>query len=336
MSSRRLGTALAEHVLALPGKRKFVLVEGVSEDLAEAMAAAWQDSELRLAIASRNPDRFGARALQGVAATGLRNQGGVCLVVCAGAQLADRQSLRAFESVAPGDLLRDHAGLTRLARAAPAAPLDGPARQVRGAILQAGAAARPGAAAVAAYLDRCAAGEDPLRALPEIGAFADHPAGAAADQRRILANLSLASRRRGEPLSRPADMRRRAARILGQRPGFSADTAREEADRVLALVQSGSDELLSALTYDEASEILEQKSSDLPTEVERELAFFRKEKAHDPEIAWERYEDAARALRAPSSRSAAHATCSASTKSRAAASSTRESAGASSSCSRTR
>jgi hypothetical protein len=98
VSSRRLGAALAEHVLALPGKRKFVLVEGVSEDLAEAMAAGWQDSELRLAIASRNPDRFGARALQGVAATGLRNQGGVCLVVCAGAQLADRQSLRAFRA----------------------------------------------------------------------------------------------------------------------------------------------------------------------------------------------------------------------------------------------
>jgi hypothetical protein len=299
VSSRRLGAALAEHVLALPGNRKFVLVEGVSEDLADAMAGVWDDGHLRLAIASQHPERFGPRALKDVAATGLRNQGGVCLVLCAGAQLADRQSLRAFESVSPGDLLRDHAGLTRLARVAPEAPLDGPARQVRGAILQAGAASRPGAAAVAAYLDRCAGGEDPLRALPGLGAFADHPAGSAADQRRILANLSLAARRRGEQLSRPADMRRRAARILGQRPGVSAESAQAEADRVVALLQSGSDELLSALTYDEASEILEQKSSDLPAVVERELGFYRKEKSTDPGIAWDRYEDAARGLRDP-------------------------------------
>ena len=73
--SSRLGTALAGHVLALPGKRKFVLVEGVSEDLAEAMAAAWDDSELRLAIASEHPERFGARALKDVAATGVAQPG---------------------------------------------------------------------------------------------------------------------------------------------------------------------------------------------------------------------------------------------------------------------
>lgn len=296
--SSRLGTALAGHVLDLPGERKFVLVEGISEDLAEGMATAWDDSELRLAIASQHPERFGSRALKDVAATGLRNRGPVCLVLCEGAQLADRQSLRAFESVAPSDLLREHGGLIRLTEAAPPAPLDGVARHVRGAILQMGAAGRPSAAAVAAYLDRCAAGEDPLQALPSLGAFADHAAGAA-DQRRIVANLSLASRRRGEQLSRPADMRRRAARILGQRPGVRPDAAGAEANRVLALLQSGSDELLSALTYDEASEILEQKSSDLPVAVERELGFYRKEKADDPGIAWGRYEDAARLLRDP-------------------------------------
>ncbi len=296
--SARLGTALAGYILGLPGEHKFVLVEGVSEDLAHNMAAAWDDSELRLAIASQHPERFGPRALKNQAATGLRNRGPVCLVLCEGAQLADRQSLRAFESVAPSDLLREHSGLTRLAEAAPPAPLDGVARHIRGAILQLGAAARPSATAVAAYLDRCAAGEDPLHALPTLGAFPDHPAGAT-DQRRILANLSLASRRRGEQLSRPADMRRRAARILSQRPGIRPDAARAEANRVLALLQSGSDELLSALTYDEASEILEQKSSDLPAAVERELGFYRKEKSDDPAIAWGRYEDAARLLRDP-------------------------------------
>lgn len=296
--SARLGTALAGYILGLPGEHKFVLVEGISEDLAHSMAAAWDDAELRLAIASQHPARFGSRALRDQAATGLRNKGPVCLVLCEGSQLADRQSLRAFESVAPSDLLREHSGLIRLAEAAPPAPLDGVARHVRGAILQLGAAARPSATAVAAYMDKCAAGEDPLQALPTLGAFADHPAGAT-DQRRILANLSLASRRRGEQLSRPADMRRRAARILSQRPGVRPEAARAEANRVLALLQSGSDELLSALTYDEASEILEQKSSDLPAAVERELGFYRKERSDDPAIAWSRYDDAARLLRDP-------------------------------------
>lgn len=108
--SSRLGAALAGHVLALPGNRKFVLVEGISEDLAENMAAAWDDSELKLAIASQHPERFGSRALKDVAATALRNRGPVCLVLCEGAQLADRQSLRAFESVAPSDLLRSTPG----------------------------------------------------------------------------------------------------------------------------------------------------------------------------------------------------------------------------------
>jgi hypothetical protein len=296
--SARLGAALAGYILDLPGEFKFVLVEGVSEDLAESMAEAWQDDELRLAVTSQHPERFGDRALRDVAATALRNQGPICLVLCEGAQLADRQSLRAFESVAPSVLLREHAGLIRLAEVPPSAPLDGVPRHVRGALLQMAEAERPSAPAVAAYLDRCAAGDDPLQVLPALGAFADHAAGGT-DSRRILANLSLASRRRGEQLSRPVDMRRRAARILGQRPDTTPAAAREEADHVLALLQSGSDELLSAVTYDEASGILEQKSGDLVADVERELRAYRREKSDDPDVAWARYEDAARLLRDP-------------------------------------
>ena len=157
--SSRLGRALAEHIIDLPGERKFVVVEGVEEDLAAAMAEAWQDDGLPLAIASAHPERFAGRALAGESGTALRNRGPVCLVICEGFQLPDRQSLRAFESVAPGDLLASHHGLALLARQPPEAPMDGPVRSVRGAIIQAGPAARPGTAAVAAYLDRCAAGE---------------------------------------------------------------------------------------------------------------------------------------------------------------------------------
>jgi len=305
--SGRLGAALARHIHELPGKVKFVLVEGVNEELAEAMAAAWGDASTPLAIASQNPVRFGSRALVGVSGTALRNKtddvgagggAGVCVVICEGAQLADRQSLRSFASVAPGDLLKTAIGLTYLAQVEPAAPLDGPARDVRHAIVQAGDAARPSAALVADYLDRCATGEAPMRALPALGAFADYAVDRP-DVRRILANFALAARRRGEQATRPADVRRRAERVLARRPALDISSARREADRVVALLQSGSDELLSLLTYDEAVEILDQRSSDLPTAVRYELRHYRQTRVGEDDVAWERYEDAARDLSDP-------------------------------------
>jgi hypothetical protein len=294
--SSRLGRALAKHILGLPGDRKFVAVEGVEEDLAVAMADAWDGAGLPLAIASAHPERFGRQALAGESGTALRNRGPVCLVVCEGFQLPDRQSLRAFESVAPGDLLASHEGLALLARQPPEAPMDGPVRPVRGAIIQAGAAARPSASAVASYLDRCAAGEPPLQALPALGAFADHAAGGAVDERRVLENFKLAMRRRSEQPRRPADVRRRAQRVLARRPGLSPEDATRLAERTVVLLQTGDDELLSLLTYDEASEILEEKTSDLSVAVLRDLRDYRSARESE-DISWGRYEDAARQLR---------------------------------------
>ena len=294
--SSRLGRALAQHILKLPGDRKFVLVEGVEEDLAVAMGETWEDGELPLAVASSHPERFGALALSGESGTALRNRGPVCLVICEGFQLPDRQSLRAFESVAPSDLLCSHQGLALLARQSPEAPMDGPVRPVRGAIIQAGSAARPSAAAAAAYLDRCAAGESPLHALPALGAFADHAVGDAIDERRILENFKLAARRRTEEPRRPADLRRRAQRVLARRPGLSDHDAARLAERAVVLLQTGDDDLLSLLTYDEASEILEDKTSDLSAVVLQDLRDYRRGRESE-DISWGRYEDAARQLR---------------------------------------
>jgi hypothetical protein len=94
-----------------------------------AIAEAWAHGELPLAIASAHPERFGARALAGESGTALRNHGPVCLVICEGFQLPDRQSPRAFESVARSDLLASHQGLSPcwLAATGPA-PLAGLAR----------------------------------------------------------------------------------------------------------------------------------------------------------------------------------------------------------------
>ena len=82
----------------------------------------------------------------------------------------------------------------------------------------------PAPISVAAYLDQLAGGEDPLRALPAIGAFTDHVAdGERIDSGRVSDNLALAARRTSEDLLKPtsfADLRKRAERVLAQRPGL--------------------------------------------------------------------------------------------------------------------
>jgi len=157
--SGRLGAALAEHIRRMPGRTKFILIEGVDMSLAEGIARAWRDDLPRLAIASGKPERFGRYALTGVSGTGLRNLSGdgVVLVICTGVQLPDRQSLSRFASLEPADMLRDPEGFTLIAQQAPAVEVDGPVRMVRQAIMSAGEADRPSAGTVAAYFDALAA-----------------------------------------------------------------------------------------------------------------------------------------------------------------------------------
>ena len=62
--NRRLGGALAAHIGRLPGAARFVLVEGVSVELAAGMASVWNDSLPPLRVVSAEPGRFGALALK--------------------------------------------------------------------------------------------------------------------------------------------------------------------------------------------------------------------------------------------------------------------------------
>jgi len=172
--STRLGSALTEHLRRklTASDRSYVLVEGVPASVAEGMAQSWDETLPELAIASTEPQRFGAHALGKVSGTHLRNRRdtrGVVLVLCDGEQVPDRQSLNLFESVSPSVLLNSPEGMGILSRQHPAVDLDGPARAVREAINRANAATRPSAVAVATYLDRVAAGEDALGALPALG-----------------------------------------------------------------------------------------------------------------------------------------------------------------------
>ncbi len=282
--SGRLGAALAEHlrIHLTRGQGNFVLVEGVPADVAEGMSRAWDDSLARLAVVSPEPYRFGRHALVDVSGTQLRNQPGtgVVLVLCDGEQVPDRQSLNLFESVSPSILLDSAEGMSILSQQQPPVDLDGPARAVREAIIQADVANRPSAISVAVYLDQLASGEDPLRALPAIGAFIDHVAdGERIDSGRVSDNLALGARRTSEDLLKPtsfADLRKRAERVLAQRPGLRGRAeALQAADGVMAQLQAGSADLLSSLRFDEARQIFEQRSEAISAVVHREINQFR-------------------------------------------------------------
>ena len=283
--STRLGSALAEHIRRklATSDRGFIVVEGVSASVAEGMARAWDDSLPRLAVVSSEPQRFGQYALTEISGTRLRNSHdarGVVLVMCDGEQVPDRQSLNLFESVSPSVLLDSAEGMAILSQQQPAIALDGPARAVREAINQADAATRPSAVAVANYLDRLASGQDALRALPALGAFTDGAlSGSRTDSDRIGDNLTLAAQRTSEDLLKPsayADLRHRIERVLGRRPGLSnkADLA-TATDGIMTMLQSGSAELLTALRFDEAQEILEKRAQDLVAIVRSEIATYR-------------------------------------------------------------
>lgn len=302
--NRRVGAALAEHISRLPGESAYVLVEGVPIEVADGMAAHWQPTMPPLAVVSQSPERFGERALVVASATGLRNRhaDGLVLVLCEGSQVADRQSLRAFYTVAPADLLASAEALNILAQVAPRATWDGPARAVRTAIQAAQPAERPSAMAVADWLDAVAAGGDPLQTLPALGAFADH-AQDRVDAARIRENLRLASRRRSDDVIRSAphgELRSRAERVFKRRPGVTAAAARAAADTFMALLQTGSDQLLSHVQFDEARDILEERSQDLPTRVRVQLDDYRRDHVDDPairDLPWQSYRDEAENLR---------------------------------------
>ena len=167
------------------------------------------------------------------------------------------------------------------------------------------AATRPSAIAVASYLDQLAAGADPLAALPVLGAFTDAvPAGGRVDSDRIGDNLALARRRTSEDLlkaSAYADLRLRAQRVLKRRPSLSSPNDLVAAiDQVMTMLQSGSPELLTALYFDEAREILEQRAQDLVTVVRREIAEYRaglQPGSQASGLPWATYESRATALR---------------------------------------
>ena len=311
--SARLGGALA---VELRGRlrdndKSFVLLEGIPTGVAEGMSRAWDDATMpQLAIVSQTPHLFGAHAMPAnVSGTQLRNRTGegwrgVVLVLCEGEQVPDQQSLGLFEQLSPSELLSTPPGIALLSQQAPAVALDGHARHVRSAINEAPLATRPSPVAVANYLDRLAAGDDPLAALPTLGAFIDSVApGVRIDSSRISDNLALAARRTSDELLRAsayADLRKRAETVLRRRHGIDAATTREIADQVMEQLQAGSADLLTTVGFDEAREIFEQRPKGLPETAIQEMHDFRiqlTEGSQAEALPWGTYERRAEQLR---------------------------------------
>lgn len=314
--SGRLGSALAEYLrrnLKLT-EPSFVLIEGVDTSVAEGLARAWDATLPDLAIVSSSPGLFGSHSLTEVSGTELRNRpqtGGVVLVLCEGEQVPDRQSLNMFESVSPAVLLESAEGMGILAQQSPPAALDGAARAVREAINQADIATRPSATAVAAYVDRLAAGNDPFVSLPILGAFADQSPSGRIDSGRVSDNLSLAARLTSDEFLRPAsyaDLRKRAEIVLRRRPGLGAGGAEATADTVMMQLQAGDPQLLRTLWYDEAQEIFEQRPQHITEIVRREMEDYRARLTPGSQaegLPWRSYELTAGQLRREAERQAA-------------------------------
>lgn len=305
---RRLGAALVEHIRKMEAAAKFVIVEAAPPSLAAGIAEHWETDDQRLprlAIAADDPSPYGSYALGAESAAALRHgdpsRPGLCLVVVEGYELAERQSLRSFVPVAPSDLLESKNALMLLADAVQPIRRDGPIAAVREAIVTLSSGERPSAARVSAYFDEIARGRDPMDALPVLGGFQD-PGQAAGEVRseRVKENLALAASRRSETVVRPAvyaDIRARSLRVLGRRGG----DADQLADQFMSLLQSGSDDLLSFLSFDDAREILTAGQKGLPAQLRQELADYRRElQRSDPgsaaAIPWDDYRNSADAL----------------------------------------
>jgi hypothetical protein len=275
--SSRLAAALIEEIRAdlVGGEPAWMLLEGIDVALARELHGAWpSDGFPPLRIVAPETEDFGEAALGEATATFLRNQDGVCLVLCEGQRIDDYQSVRSFERYSPADLTADEAAFDRLAQQPPGLPLWG-AAVIKQALFDPKLGTRPSARAVARFLDAVTGdGTTPGDAMPLLGGFADAADGFTTQ--RLVANLNLAARRTEPELLRPtslAEIRTRAARRLES----VADSA-AAADKLVELLLKQDDELLSYITFDQARDILEEPpASELPEQVRKELKAFKRE-----------------------------------------------------------
>lgn len=274
----RLARALIDEIRSdvSNGEPAWMLIEGIDVPLARDLRDAWPDAGFPILRVVAPPDAgFGEAALGDATATSLRNQNGMCLVLCEGQRIDDYQSVRSFERYSPSDLMADEAGFDRLARQAPVVP-QWDAGVIKQALFDPKLTASPSARAVSRFFDAIAGdGRRPGEAMPLLGGFRD--VAETFTTSRLIDNLNLSARRSEPELLRPtslAEIRTRAARRLEDR----FDDPRSAADRFVELLLNQDDDLLPYVSFDEARDILEEPpASELPQQVRKDLRSYKRE-----------------------------------------------------------
>ena len=277
--TRRLALALIDLIRGFDTPTKFLVMEAVPESLAAQLGSNWSNSDVQLpTLAVVQPGASSAKTPEGVevSVAHLRHSSprGVCVVVCEGANIAERQSINGFVSVSPSELLETKSNLMLLSEAVTPVRRDGPLAAIRDAVVTMPAGLRPSAMSVAAYFDAVAGGTDPLTALPAIGGFRDSASPADVRSDRVRENFRLAAMpRTGESsfAGSSAEIRSRAERVLARR-----NTNDFTVDQFMSLLESGDDQILEAVSYGEAQEILLSDKRGLTAVVRQELSDFRR------------------------------------------------------------
>jgi hypothetical protein len=270
--SERLGRALVAKISSSVSSNEdgaaWLLVDGVTPEVAEAIAVGWEKQLPRLVVVGPEERDFHGYELGDLPATSLRNLGPVCLVLCEGETIPDSQSIKGFERYSPGDLVADRAGLEMLASQVPDVSSQPGVPEVLDALRDPKLTRSPSPLAICRFLDAVASGDPTSKALPELGAFRDAVGADELEADRVTANLNLAASRSLPDRLRPSslrEMRSRAAGLDVTRPGEIID---------LILRQDG--ELLRRLDFDQAVAILEDPpSSGLRDDVRSALEQFQ-------------------------------------------------------------
>jgi hypothetical protein len=266
--SERLGRALVATISrSAADGAAWLLVDGVTPEVAEAIAAGWDEALPRLVVAGPAEADFRGFELGDEPVTALRNAGPVCLVLCEGEVIADNQSIKGFDRFSPGELTADRGGLALLASQPPDVSAKPGVEAVLDALRDPKLERSPSPLAVCRFLDAVAAGAGAAEALPELGAFHDSD-GVGLDAARVVANLNLAGERSSAERLRPSALREMRSRAEGL-DGMDANEVFE-----LTIRQDAA--LLQRLDFDQATMVFEgPPSSGLRGDVEAAVKKFQ-------------------------------------------------------------
>jgi hypothetical protein len=266
--SERLGRALVATISrSASDGTAWLLVDGVTPEVAEAIADDWGESLPRLVVVGPTEADFRGFELAEEPVTALRNAGPVCLVLCEGEAIADSQSIKGFDRFSPAELTAGRDGLAQLAAQIPDVSSKPGVEAVLEALGDPRLERSPSPLAVCRFLDAVAAGSRAAAALPELGGFKDSDA-VDLEASRVVANLNLAGERSSAERLRPSVLREMRSR--------AEDLEGVDSNEVIELTIRPDAALLQLLDFDQATAMFEgPPSSGLRGDVEAAVEKFQ-------------------------------------------------------------